>query len=80
MLRSGACVIRREGKRAVVWSVKFRDASGRQVWERLGAEPRWNRQRAERELEKRLDRVERERWAKPSGETFAAFVSEWRET
>jgi integrase len=80
MMRSGACVIRREGKRAVVWSVKFRDVNGRQVWERLGAEPRWNRRRAERELVKRLDRVERERWAKPTGETFAAFVAEWRET
>jgi hypothetical protein len=56
MMRSGACVIRREGKRAGVWSGEFRDASGQQVWERLGAEPRWNRQRAERELEKRLDR------------------------
>jgi integrase len=80
MMRSGACVIRREGRRAVVWSVKFRDANGRQVWERLGPEPRWNRRRAERELEKRLDRVERERWAKPTGETFATFVAEWRET
>jgi integrase len=79
-MRSGACVIRREGKRAVVWSVKFRDVNGRQVWERLGAEPRWNRRRAERELVKRLDRVERKRWAKPTGETFAEFVAEWRQT
>jgi integrase len=75
---SGACVIRREGARSVVWSVKFRDARGRQVKERLGPEPQWNRQRAERELGKRLDLVERERWAKPSRETFAAFVAEWR--
>jgi integrase len=75
---SGACVIRREGARAAVWSVKFRDATGRQVKERLGPEPQWNRQRAERELGKRLDLVERERWAKPTEETFAVFVAEWR--
>jgi hypothetical protein len=75
---SGACVIRREGKRGAVWSVKFVDANGRQTWERLGPEPQWNRQRAERELGKRLDLVERERWAKPTEETFAAFAAEWR--
>jgi integrase len=77
-MSSGACVIRREGVRAVVWSVKFRDVNGRQVKERLGPEPHWNRRRAERELGKRLDKVERERWAKPTRETFAAFVAEWR--
>lgn len=76
---SGACTIRREGKRAVVWSLKFPDANGRQVWERLGPEPQWNRQKAERELGKRLDKVERERWAKPTRETFSMFVAEWRE-
>ncbi len=75
---SGACVIRREGARATVWSVKFEDANGRQVKQRLGPEPQWSRQRAERELGKRLDSVERERWAKPTRETFAAFVAEWR--
>ena len=75
---SGACVIRRVGARGVVWSVKFRDANGRQVKERLGPEPPWTRQRAERELGKRLDLVERERWARPSRETFATFAAEWR--
>jgi integrase len=77
-MASGACAIRREGKRAVVWSLKFPDANGRQVWERLGPEPQWNRHKAERELGKRLDKVERERWAKPTGETFSEFVAEWR--
>jgi hypothetical protein len=48
------------------------------VKERLGPKPQWNRQRAERELGKRLDLVERERWAKPTEETFAVFVEEWR--
>src|SRR6266545_1696170 len=78
VMPSGACVIRREGVRAVTWSIKFRDADGRQVKERLGPEPQWSRQRAERELGKRLDRVDRERWAKPTRETFTAFVAEWR--
>jgi integrase len=52
-------VIRRDGKRGPVWYVKYRDAGARQVKERLGPEPQWNRQRAERELGKRLDAVER---------------------
>jgi integrase len=76
---SGACVVRREGKRGATWSLKFQDANGKQVWERLGPEPQWNRQRAERELGKRLDKVERERWAKPTRETFSMFVAEWRQ-
>jgi integrase len=75
---SGACTIRRDGKRGAVWYVKFRDATGRQVKERLGPEPQWNEQRAERELGKRLDLVDRERWAKPTEETFADFVTKWR--
>jgi hypothetical protein len=37
----------------------------------------WNSQRAERELGKRLDRVERERWRKPTDETLAALVDEF---
>lgn len=75
---SGACVLRYEGARGVTWSVKFRDADGRQVRERLGREADgWNRQRAERELGKRLDRVERERWRKPTEETLAALVDEF---
>ena len=75
---SGACVVRREGKRGVTWSIKFLDAAGVQVWERLGREPEWNEQRAERELGVRLARVERERWRKPTGVTFADFVERFR--
>jgi len=75
---SGACAIRREGVRAAVWSVKFKDATGRQVWERLGPEPAWNRQRAERELGTRLQAVERDRWAKPTRMTFEVFATRWQ--
>jgi hypothetical protein len=60
--------------KATVWSIKFRDARGHQVKERLGPEPQWNQQRAERELGKRLAKVETERWAKPTRETFATFA------
>ncbi len=75
---SGACVLRYEGTRGVTWSVKFRDTDGRQVRERLGREADgWNRQRAERELGKRLDRVERERWRKPTDETLQTLVDEF---
>ena len=75
---SGACVLRYEGARGVTWSVTFRDVDGGQVRERLGREAEgWNRQPPERELGKRLDRVERERWRKPTDETLAALVDEF---
>jgi hypothetical protein len=37
----------------------------------------WNRQRAGRELGKRLDRVERKRWRKPTEDTLEALVDEF---
>lgn len=68
---SGACVIRRDGKRGAVWSVKFVDASGRQVKERLGPEADgWTKRKAERELRHRLADVERNGWRKPRALTF----------
>jgi integrase len=75
---AGAAIIRREGKRGVTWSLKFLDATGAQVWERLGREPEWNEKRAQRELGVRLERVERERWRKPTGITFAEFAERFR--
>jgi integrase len=78
---SGACVVEYHGARGLVFRAKVRDANGRQVQQTLGrAADGWTRTRAERELGKRLDLVERERWAKPTGQTFAAFVAEWRTT
>jgi integrase len=70
----GAAVIRRTGTRGVTWAIKFRDAEGRQVWETLGREPEWNEPRAQRELGKRLQAVQRERWRKPERMTFASFA------
>ncbi len=75
---SGACVIRREGVRGVVWSVKFADADGRQVKQRLGAEAEgWTRRKAERELRHRLADVERKGWRKPAALTFASYAETW---
>ena len=70
----GAAAVRRSGKRGAVWAIKFRDAEGRQVWETLGPEPAWTESRAQRELGKRLDRVDRERWRKPTPLTFSDFA------
>jgi integrase len=68
----GATVIRYQGKRYVVWRIKYRDAAGQQVQETLGREPAWNRQRAQRELGKRLGAVD-DGYRKPKRTTFAAF-------
>jgi hypothetical protein len=77
---SGACVIRREGKRGVVFYAKFRDAAGRQVKQRLGrGADGWTETKAQRELGKRLDLVERERWRKPGRLTFADFAQRFRD-
>ena len=70
----GAAVIRREGKRGVTFSIKWRDHDGRQCWERLGRAPQWTETKAQRELGKRLDQVDREQWRKPGGVTFAEFA------
>ena len=44
---SGAAVIKYEGKRGVVWRVKYNDADGRQVKETLGSAIRTPSQAAE---------------------------------
>jgi integrase len=74
----GACVLRYDGKRGVVWKVKYRDASGKQVKETLGkAADGWTRRKAERELRARLVAVERDGYRKPQPTTFATFAGEW---
>ncbi len=65
-------VIRYEGKRGVVWRIKYRDASGRQVVETLGPEPAWNRRSAERQLILRLADVAKG-YTKPERIAFAEF-------
>jgi hypothetical protein len=79
-MASGACVVEYEGKRGRVYRVKFRDAGGRQVQQTLGRErDGWTRQRAERELGKLLDKVDRERWRKPTRERLSSLVDEYLE-
>ncbi|HEV2643411.1 MAG TPA: hypothetical protein VGT98_11920, partial [Candidatus Elarobacter sp.] len=76
---SGAAVIRYDGRRGVVWRIKWNDAGGRQVQETLGREgDGWNRQRAERELGKRLDAVEKG-MRKPVRRTFTDLADEFEE-
>jgi len=71
-------VVRYVGKRGVVWRIKYRDANGVQVQQTLGSEvDGWTRQRAERELGKLLDKVERERWRKPTHERLSTLVDEF---
>jgi integrase len=70
----GAAVIRR----GETFSIKYQDHEGKQVWERLGKSPQWNQTKAERELGKRLDRVEREQWRKPTSVTLADFADRFQ--
>jgi len=75
---SGACVIPYRGKRGTTWFVKFADADGRQVKQRLGPEAEgWTRRKAERELRHRLADVERKGWRKPAALTFASYAETW---
>jgi integrase len=69
----GASVIRYEGKRHIVWRIKYRDATGRQIQETLGPEPPWTERKAQRELGKRLAAVA-EGFRKPERVRFADFA------
>ena len=78
---SGAAVIRYEGKRGVVWRIKFRDADGRQVQETLGREADgWTQRRAKDELRARLTDVRREGLRKVEPMTFQKFATDWLST
>jgi integrase len=75
---SGACTIAHKGKRGIVWYLKFRDAEGRQVKERLGkASEGWNKRKANAALRARLTDVERDAYVKPAPVTFASYADEW---
>jgi integrase len=77
---SGAAVIRYEGKRGVVWRVKYVDADGRQVMETVGKEADgFTRKHAQAELRERLVRVERKQYRRPDPVTFRQASKRWRE-
>jgi integrase len=71
-------VWRYEGKRGVVWRIRYRDASGRRILETLGKEPAWTRKKAETELRRRLVDVERDGYRAPDKQTFADFAERWQ--
>ena len=78
---SGACVIRYEGARGVVWRVKYTDAEGRQVQETVGAERDGvTRKHAAAELRERLVRVERKGYKRPKPLTFEQYADAWHES
>ena len=77
LMPSGACVIEYAGARGIVYRAKFH-IDGRQVQQTLGrARNGWTLLRAERELGKLLDKVERERWRKPTREVLSTLVDEY---
>jgi integrase len=74
----GAAVIRYDGKRGVVWRIKYRDAEDKQVMETLGAESDgWTRKKAQAELRERLVRVERKGYRRPAPLTFGEYADDW---
>jgi integrase len=78
--RHGAAVIRYHGKRGVVWRIKYRDSTGQQVMETVGAERDGvTEKKAEAELRERLVRVERKGYRRPQRLTFGAYADDWFE-
>lgn len=77
---SGAAVIRYEGKRGVVWRIKYADATGKQVMETVGAERDGvTRKQADSELRARVVDVERKGYTKPKPLTFEQWSQTWFE-
>lgn len=71
-------VIQYEGKRGVVWRIKYRDTDDKQVMETVGAErDGWTRKKADAELRERLVRVERKGYRRPTPITFGEYVDQW---
>ncbi len=72
------CVLRYDGTRGTTWSIKYDDADGRQVRERLGrADEGWTKRKAQSALRARLVSVERDGYRKPDPLTFTAFALRW---
>ena len=71
-------VWRYQGPRGVVWRIRYRDATGKRILETLGKEPAWTRQRAEKELRRRLGDVERDGYTQPEKLTLRAFAERWQ--
>lgn len=75
---SGACVVEYRGKRGLVFRIKYRDATGRQVKETVGAERDGiTRKHAEQALQDRLSDVRRRDYERPRQTTFASYAAAW---
>ena len=75
---SGSAVIRYQGRRGVVWRIKYRDANGRQIQETLGrGSEGWNNKKAQAQLRARLVAVERDGYIKPETTSFATVAATW---
>lgn len=73
-----AAVMKYAGKRGTTWSIKYRDASGKQIREGLGkASDGWTKKKAEAALRARLVAVDRDHYRRPDVMTFESFVDGW---
>jgi len=80
--RHGAAVVARKARNGrTTFSLKYTDASGEAVWERLGTdEDGWTRAKARNELEQRLVDVRRDGYRRPANTTFADIARTWINT
>lgn len=73
-------VIRYEGVRGIVWRIQYRDGSGKQVKETVGAERDGITEKQARELlADRLSDVRRKAYRRPAPLTFSAYSERWFE-
>ena len=77
---NGGCVIRYEGKRGMVWRIKYADAGGKQVMETVGAERDGVTERGAHELLERRRVEVRDDFSKPEAVSFAKAAQQWFET
>lgn len=74
---ASGCVLQYRGKRGTTWSLKYEDASGKQVRERLGkASEGWTRTKAKQVLRDRLHKVD-QGYKRPDPVRFATFARKW---
>jgi integrase/recombinase XerC len=75
---SGAGVVRYDGARGTVWRIKYRDSTGKQVMETIGAEPdgiTWKH--ANEALQDVLSDVRRKDYRRPAPLKFSAYAGTW---
>src|SRR5262245_42635296 len=80
--RHGAAAVARKARNGVTtFSLKYIDAGGERVWERLGTDADgWTRAKARNELEQRLVDVRRDGYRRPADLTFGDVAADWLAT